>query len=97
VYVNSKNHEFDAVEFIRQLPSHKIRQIHLAGHTDMGTHLFDTHNGPVIDPVWALYRETLRIHGQRPTIIEWDENVPTLDRLRQECALASVHAQGVLS
>lgn len=88
VYVNAVNHQFSASEYIQSIPSDLIGQIHLAGHTDMGEFLFDTHSAPVIDPVWKLYEETLARHGQISTLIEWDENIPSFDRLQEERNLA---------
>jgi uncharacterized protein (UPF0276 family) len=89
VYVNSRNHGFDAREFMRQLPLHRVAQIHLAGHHDNGETIVDTHEGPIIDPVWDLYQYTLELAG-RPisTLIEWDTNVPPLERVLEEARLA---------
>lgn len=79
VYVNSRNHGFDPKAYIRELPLHRVAQIHMAGHLDRGDVIIDTHEGPIIDPVWDLYRFTLEQLG-RPvtTLIEWDTNVPPL-------------------
>lgn len=85
VYVSSKNHNFDAETYIRALDPKSVVQYHLAGHSDMGTHLLDTHIGPLPDPVLDLYRKTLTIIGPRSTLIEWDEDVPSLGVLVGEC------------
>jgi len=79
VYVSAANHGFDPIEYLAGLPPGRIGQIHLAGHTDMGTHLLDTHDGPVIDPVWDLYREAVRRFGRVSTLVEWDDRIPELD------------------
>ena len=79
VYVSATNHGFDALEYLAGLPAGRVGQIHLAGHTDMGTHLLDTHDGPVIDPVWDLYREAVRRFGRVSTLVEWDDHIPELD------------------
>jgi uncharacterized protein (UPF0276 family) len=63
-------------------------QIHLAGHTDAGTHLLDTHSAPVRDDVWALYRRALRRTGPTSTLVEWDEEIPPWDVLVGEAARA---------
>ncbi|HVO32551.1 MAG TPA: DUF692 domain-containing protein [Elusimicrobiota bacterium] len=96
VYVNSRNHGYDAKEFIRRLPLERVGQIHLAGHLDRGDVVIDTHEGPIIDPVWELYEFTLN-EMQRPvsTLIEWDTNVPPLadvvaEALRAERRLAAL-------
>jgi uncharacterized protein (UPF0276 family) len=93
VYVNSRNHGFDAKEFIRQLPLHRVGQIHMAGHFDRGDVIIDTHEGPIIDPVWDLYRFTIEAIG-RPvsTLIEWDTNVPALGKVVAEAQ----KAQGIV-
>ena len=56
VYVSSRNHDFDPEEFVRGVPAERIVQFHIAGHTDLGTHVIDTHDHAVVDPVWKLYR-----------------------------------------
>ena len=84
VYVSAQNHGFDAVEYLSALPAHRIGQIHLAGHTDRGTHLLDTHDGPVIDPVWDLYRTAVERFGPVPTLVEWDDQIPAFDVLLAE-------------
>jgi uncharacterized protein len=95
VYVNSRNHGYDAQEFIRKLPLHRVAQIHMAGHKDNGTTLVDTHEGPIIDPVWKLYEFTIEQIG-RPvsTLIEWDTNVPPLARVLEEASIADKILKG---
>ena len=87
-YVNAQNHGFDPREFLRQIPGEMIGQFHLAGHTDMGAYLFDTHSRPVIDEVWALYRDALAQWGPITTLIEWDEEIPPFPRLAEEAETA---------
>ncbi len=84
IYVNAYNHQFDPLAYLRHIPGDLVGQFHLAGHTDLGTHLFDTHNGPVIDAVWALYREALTRWGPVTTLVEWDADIPPFDRLAAE-------------
>lgn len=88
IYVNSKNHGFDPESYLRRLSASSVEQFHLAGHTDMGEYLFDTHGGEVIDPVWELYQKALGVWGQVPTLIEWDEKIPSFERLAEEAARA---------
>ncbi len=76
VYVSAYNHGFDAYEFIRNVPHERIVQIHLAGHTNLGKYIIDTHNGNVIEPVWDLYRGTIELAGAVSTLIEWDDEIP---------------------
>lgn len=94
VYVNSRNHGYDPFSFIDQLPLERVHQLHLAGHTQRDAVIIDTHIGPIVDPVWALYRYTLRRAGRLiPTLIEWDQDIPALDVLLDEVdrARASAH------
>ena len=79
VYVSATNHGFSAEAYLDGLPADRIGQIHLAGHTDMGRYLLDTHDGPVIEAVWELYRQALRRFGRVSTLVEWDDAIPDLD------------------
>jgi uncharacterized protein (UPF0276 family) len=91
VYVSSVNHDFDPVEYISSLPHDRIVQIHLAGHTNMGTYCIDTHDGPVIDPVWALYRLAHQLTGGVSTLLEWDANIPEFSVVHAEVLKAQRH------
>ena len=85
VYVNSVNHRYDAVEFIRAMPTERIVYLHMAGHYKEAEDLIvDTHGADVIDPVWALLDQTYRIHGVAPTLLERDFNIPPLAELVRE-------------
>jgi len=88
VYVSAFNHGFDAKAYIDAMPADRVVQLHLAGHTDKGTHLLDTHDAPVCPEVWDLYRHTIRRLGPVPTLIEWDGDVPPLATLEAEAARA---------
>jgi uncharacterized protein (UPF0276 family) len=79
VYVAAYNHGFDPHEFVRSVSHDRIVQIHLAGHTNLGKYIIDTHSGHVIDPVWDLYRETIELTGSVSTLIEWDDEIPELE------------------
>jgi uncharacterized protein (UPF0276 family) len=84
VYVSSVNHDFDPAEYIRSVPHRRVVQFHLAGHTDCGTHRIDTHDSPVIDPVWELYRLAHRLTGGASTLLEWDARIPGFDVVHAE-------------
>jgi uncharacterized protein (UPF0276 family) len=90
LWVNGKNQGFDAFEALRVIPKGRVRQFHLAGHDDLGDVAIDTHDRPVRDEVWALYRQAVRRFGPQPTLLEWDANVPALEVLLEEARLASV-------
>jgi uncharacterized protein (UPF0276 family) len=81
VYVSAYNHGFDAYDFIRNVPHERIVQMHVAGHTNVGSYIIDTHNGNVIDPVWDLYRAAIELSGPVSTIVEWDDEVPAFAEL----------------
>jgi uncharacterized protein (UPF0276 family) len=84
VYVSARNHGFDPWRFISSLPAQRIRQLHLAGHSDYGDYVIDTHDEPVCDPVWALYQRTLEHLGPVATMIERDDHFPPFDELLTE-------------
>jgi len=88
VYVSARNHGFDAGAYLRGVPVDRVGQFHLAGHSDRGTHLLDTHDGPVCAAVWELYREAVARFGRVSTLVEWDERVPEFDVLRAEAERA---------
>lgn len=84
VYVSSRNHGFDPLAYLDAIPMDRVVQIHLAGHTDHGTHCIDTHMGAVVDPVWELYAEVMRRAGPRATLLEWDQEIPPFEEARSE-------------
>ena len=97
VYVNSVNHGFDARTFIDAIPADRVRQIHLAGHSQADGFLVDTHDAPVCPAVWALYEHTLRRAGRLiPTIIEWDQDIPPVDEVLDEADRARAVAERAL-
>lgn len=96
VFVSAHNHGFDPLEYLRGIPVGRVGQFHLAGHTDRGSFLLDSHDGPVPDAVWALYREAVRRFGEGPTLIEWDEQIPELPILVAESEKAKAHARRAL-
>jgi uncharacterized protein (UPF0276 family) len=79
IFVSAHNHGFDALEYLRGVPVDRVGQIHLAGHSNKGTHLLDTHDHPVPEGVWALYREAVRRFGKVSTLVEWDDHIPELE------------------
>jgi uncharacterized protein (UPF0276 family) len=101
VYVSGFNHGFDPREYIDALPSQRIQQIHLAGHTNCGTHIIDTHDAAIIDEVWKLYSYTIEAFGPVSTMIERDDHIPDLDvlvaELDQARALAAQATQLAVS
>lgn len=84
VYVSCFNHGWDAGAYMDGVPYERVVQIHLAGHSNEGTHIIDTHDGYVIDEVWELYRIAHQRAGGRPTLLEWDESIPELEVVHAE-------------
>jgi uncharacterized protein (UPF0276 family) len=96
VFVSAVNHGFSGAEYLRGLPRERVRQIHLAGHSQGPGYLLDDHGSPVAEPVWLLYEQAIERFGAVPTIIEWDERVPELGRLEAEAESARSRAQARL-
>jgi uncharacterized protein (UPF0276 family) len=97
VYVSAYNHGFDAGAYIDAIPADRVVQIHLAGHTDRGTYLLDTHSDHVKPDVWDLYRRALRRTGSTSTLVEWDESIPAWDVLSEEATRARAVRDEVLA
>jgi uncharacterized protein len=94
VWVSARNHGFSPAAYLDALPVARVGQFHLAGHQDHGTHLLDTHDHPVPDAVWDLYRHAVARFGPVSSLVEWDDRVPPLGRLLAEAERArSVEAQ----
>ncbi|MEP6866402.1 MAG: DUF692 domain-containing protein [Deltaproteobacteria bacterium] len=81
VYVSSTNHGWDPRAYVAAIPIERVGQIHLAGHTDHGTHLLDSHDQPVCEGVWDLYGKAVARFGDVATMIERDDNFPPFDEL----------------
>lgn len=97
VFVSAFNHGFDAGAYLEQLPKGRIRQIHLAGHDNQETHIIDTHDRSVIDPVWRLYADALRWFGPVATMIERDADIPPFAELVGELDYARAVADATFA
>jgi uncharacterized protein len=84
IYVSSQNHGFDPKTYIDAIPASAVQEIHLAGFDSNGDCLIDTHGKPVFKDVWPLYAYTIERMGAKPTLIEWDKDIPALDVLLGE-------------
>jgi uncharacterized protein len=100
IFVNAFNHCFDPVRYIDLVPAERVVQFHLAGHSDHGAFLLDTHDHPIRPEVWNLYEHALGRFGCVPTLIEWDDNIPefevlaaTADEARRRCGVV-LHGEG---
>ena len=83
IFVSAFNHRFDARTYIDAIPAERVIQFHLAGHSDHGTYLLDTHDHPVRDEVWDLYAHAVRRFGAVSALVEWDDNIPEFERLME--------------
>jgi uncharacterized protein (UPF0276 family) len=88
IYVSSRNQGFDAQSYIDGLPIGRVQQIHLAGHSDCGDHIIDTHDHPVSEGVWALYKAACLRFGKVSAMIERDADIPPLSELIDELDIA---------
>ena len=96
IYVSAYNHGFDAQAYLAGIPAERVQQIHLAGHSNCGEHIIDTHDADVIDPVWDLYANAIAQLGPVSTMIERDDNIPPLAQLVAELDQARRVAQSAL-
>jgi uncharacterized protein len=88
VYVSARNHGFEPLEYLAAVPFDRVVQLHVAGHTDHGTHIIDSHVGPVIDDVWRLAGEAWRRAGGVSVLLEWDAEIPSLEETHAEALRA---------
>ena len=88
IWVNAANHGFDAHRYLEALDPRTVGEIHLAGHEASDGVLIDTHGAPVCEAVWDLYARAVERFGPRPTLVEWDTDIPALDVLLAEAAKA---------
>jgi len=88
IYVSARNHGFTPRDYLAGIPKERVGQFHLAGHSDRGTHLLDTHDAEVPAAVWQLYKDAVVRFGRVPALVEWDDQIPELDLLLEESAKA---------
>jgi hypothetical protein len=89
IYVSSQNHSFDPFTYVNAVPADRIAQIHIAGHSKFEKYILDTHDHPVLEPVWQLYARTIERAGPTATLLEWDDNIPTFDEVHAEALKAN--------
>ncbi len=91
IYVSSINHGFDPKVYVDFIPAERVRQMHIAGHARYERFIIDTHDHPVIDPVWQLYARAIKRCGTVPTLLEWDARIPSFDEVHREALKASAY------
>jgi hypothetical protein len=89
IYVSSRNHNFDPLTYINSVPAERVAQIHIAGHSKFQKYILDTHDHPVIDPVWKLYDRAIRRSGHTATLLEWDDSIPSFQEVHNEALKAN--------
>jgi uncharacterized protein (UPF0276 family) len=88
IYVSSRNHGFNPFDYLNGVPAQRVAQIHIAGHTRYQKFILDTHDHPVIDPVWKLYEHAIGLAGRTATLLEWDARIPSFDEVHDEALKA---------
>ncbi|HZP22263.1 MAG TPA: DUF692 domain-containing protein [Terriglobales bacterium] len=94
IYVSSMNHSFDPREYLDAVPGERVAQIHVAGHSRYEKYILDTHDHPVIDPVWELYARAIRRIGPTATLLEWDDRIPSFEEVHAEALKANRYLHG---
>lgn len=89
IYVSSFNHGFNPFHYLEGIPAERVAQIHIAGHSKYRKYILDTHDHPVIDPVWRLYARAIERAGLTPTLLEWDDRIPSFDEVHHEALKAN--------
>ena len=97
VYVSSFNHGFDPEAYVDAIDPARVTQYHLAGHTNQGTHIVDTHNARVIDRVWELYARSVARTGNVATLLEWDADIPSFEEVHAEALKAAPRRENAAS
>ncbi len=89
IYVSSQNHSFDPYDYLNNIPHHRVGQIHIAGHSKFEKYILDTHDHPVLDPVWKMYAHAIKQVGNTATLLEWDDRIPSFDEVHHEALKAN--------
>jgi uncharacterized protein (UPF0276 family) len=88
IYVSSRNHNFNPLDYLNSVSADRVAQIHIAGHSKYEKYILDTHDHPVIDPVWELYAKTIERVGPTATLLEWDDEIPSFEEVHKEALKA---------
>ncbi|HEX3357356.1 MAG TPA: DUF692 domain-containing protein [Tepidisphaeraceae bacterium] len=95
IYVSSQNHTFNPLDYVNNVPHDRVAQIHLAGHSKFERYILDTHDHPVLDPVWKLYARAIELCGPTATLLEWDAKIPSFDEVHGEALKARKYLAAV--
>ena len=97
IYVSSVNHDFEPMDYVNAIHTERVAQIHIAGHTKYERYILDTHDHPVIDPVWQLYARAIERCGPTPTLLEWDDRIPSFDEVHSEAMKAQHYLDAAMN
>jgi hypothetical protein len=89
IYVSSQNHNFNPLTYMNSVPAERVAQIHIAGHSKFKKYILDTHDHPVLDPVWRLYERAIQRTGHTATLLEWDDSIPSFEEVHREAMKAN--------
>ena len=95
IYVSAMNHNFNPYDYVNNVPQHRVAQIHIAGHSKYRKYILDTHDHPVIDPVWKLYARAIQLIGPTATLLEWDASIPSFEEVHDEALKANQFLQSL--
>ena len=94
IYVSSQNHNFNPFDYLNSIAPERVAQIHIAGHSKFEKYILDTHDHPVLDPVWDLYARAIELAGPTATLLEWDDRIPSFEEVHQEALKARKFLEG---
>src|SRR6266403_1677680 len=97
IYVSSENHSFDPYAYLDNIPHNRVGQIHIAGHSKFEKYILDTHDHPVLDPVWKLYARAMKLVGRTATLLEWDDRIPTFNEVHNEALKANQFKDNIVA
>jgi uncharacterized protein (UPF0276 family) len=95
IYVSSCNHDFNPYTYVDSVSVERVAQIHIAGHSKFEKYVLDTHDHPVIDPVWEMYQHAIGRIGPVATLLEWDDRIPSFDEVHAEALKAGKYIRPV--
>jgi uncharacterized protein (UPF0276 family) len=93
IYVSSRNHNFNPLDYVKNVPHERVAQIHIAGHSKFEKYILDTHDHAPIDPVWKLYGKAIDLIGHTATLLEWDDLIPSFEEVHGEALKAKKFLQ----
>jgi uncharacterized protein len=96
IYVSSQNHNFNPYDYLNNIPHERVGQMHIAGHSKFEKYILDTHDHPVLDPVWKMYAHAAKLTGATATLLEWDDRIPSFEEVHKEAMKAGKFCQELL-